>query len=597
MKKVIKNQWFLWKLCFKVCPGYMIYHLYDGFRYQGIIFLEHVLGIRYVLHCAEFHEPFWKAFAYIGAILLVNMIQIIPDGYFIHGWTYKAKPMLYRSLKEKMYEKAAEIDLSCYDDPKYYNDFVLAVAEAESSIDRFLKMCNMMVQGITVIVTTGAFYIMTDATGILFVLASFVLRFLVSRVLNKLNFDVRLKVNPLERKRNYVSRVFYLNDYAKELRLHPKVGDKLEKEFEETNDEIAKEQKRVGLKRTFLNFTRDYVVGDFIMDGLYITYLVFKATVLKTLAYSDAVVLFNRTSSLRRGFANIADVVPMAQENSLYIDKIRAFLDYKPNMELNVGETVPSNNAELSLKHVSFKYSEDADETLKDITLKVKPGEKIAIVGYNGAGKTTLIKLLMRLYDPTEGTITYHGKDIKDYKPCDYRRRIGVVFQDYQMYGATLLENVLMTDSKAGDYSEEAAKEALERAGFSKRLQTLPHSLDTQVTTEFDKDGINFSGGESQKIAISRAFYKDADILIMDEPSSALDPIAEYELNKAMESAAKGKTVFYISHRLSTTRDADRIILLEKGRIAEEGTHESLLEMNGKYAEMWRVQAGRYETA
>lgn len=597
MKKVIKNQWFLWKLCFKVCPGYMIYHLYDGFRYQGIIFLEHVLGIRYVLHCAEFHEPFWKAFAYIGAILLINMIQIIPDGYFIHGWTYKAKPMLYRSLKEKMYEKAAEIDLSCYDDPKYYNDFVLAVAEAESSIDRFLKMCNMMVQGITVIVTTGAFYIMTDATGILFVLASFVLRFLVSRVLNKLNFDVRLKVNPLERKRNYVSRVFYLNDYAKELRLHPKVGDKLEKEFEETNDEIAKEQKRVGLKRTFLNFTRDYMVGDFIMDGLYITYLVFKATVLKTLAYSDAVVLFNRTSSLRRGFANIADVVPMAQENSLYIDKIRAFLDYKPKMELNVGETVPSNNAELSLKHVSFKYSEDADETLKDITLKVKPGEKIAIVGYNGAGKTTLIKLLMRLYDPTEGTITYHGKDIKDYKPCDYRRRIGVVFQDYQMYGATLLENVLMTDSKAGDYSEEAAKEALERAGFSKRLQTLPHSLDTQVTTEFDKDGINFSGGESQKIAISRAFYKDADILIMDEPSSALDPIAEYELNKAMESAAKGKTVFYISHRLSTTRDADRIILLEKGCIVEEGTHESLLEMNGKYAEMWRVQAGRYETA
>lgn len=597
MKKVIKNQWFLWKLCFKVCPGYMIYHLYDGFRYQGIIFLEHVLGIRYVLHCAEFHEPFWKAFAYIGAILLINMIQIIPDGYFIHGWTYKAKPMLYRSLKEKMYEKAAEIDLSCYDDPKYYNDFVLAVAEAESSIDRFLKMCNMMVQGITVIVTTGAFYIMTDATGILFVLASFVLRFLVSRVLNKLNFDVRLKVNPLERKRNYVSRVFYLNDYAKELRLHPKVGDKLEKEFEETNDEIAKEQKRVGLKRTFLNFTRDYVVGDFIMDGLYITYLVFKATVLKTLAYSDAVVLFNRTSSLRRGFANIADVVPMAQENSLYIDKIRAFLDYKPKMELNVGETVPSNNAELSLKHVSFKYSEDADETLKDITLKVKPGEKIAIVGYNGAGKTTLIKLLMRLYDPTEGTITYHGKDIKDYKPCDYRRRIGVVFQDYQMYGATLLENVLMTDSKAGDYSEEAAKEALERAGFSKRLQTLPHSLDTQVTTEFDNDGINFSGGESQKIAISRAFYKDADILIMDEPSSALDPIAEYELNKAMESAAKGKTVFYISHRLSTTRDADRIILLEKGCIVEEGTHESLLEMNGKYAEMWRVQAGRYETA
>jgi ATP-binding cassette subfamily B protein len=591
----------------------MIYFLYDGFRYQGIIFLEHVLGIRYVLHCAEYHEPFWKALLFIGIILAINMIQIIPDGYFIHGWSYRAKPKLYKALKEQMYKKAAEIDLSCYDDPKYYNDFVLAVAEAESSIDRFLSMCNLIVQAITVIVTTGAFYIATDAMGIVFVLASFILRFFISKVLNKLNYKVRLRVNPLERKRNYVSRVFYLNDYAKELRLHPVVGEELEKEFEEANDEIIKEQKVVGAKRIWLNFLNNYVVGDFIMDGLYITYLVFQAAVLHTVAYSDAVVLFNRTGSLRHGFANMADVFPMAQENSLYIEKIRAFLDYDPKMKVMEGEPVPEGNAELSLENISFAYNEEAGDIIKDISLKVKPGEKVAIVGYNGAGKTTLIKLLMRLYDPTEGKISYHGQDIKDYKPYDYRRRIGVVFQDYQMYGANLEENVIMADpafaadqlkteanepdAKFFDMLKTSAVRALERAGFGTRFASLDKGLETQVTAEFDKEGVNFSGGESQKIAISRAFYKDADILIMDEPSSALDPIAEYELNKAMESAAKGKTVFYISHRLSTTRDADRIILLENGRIAEEGTHESLLAMNGKYAEMWRVQAGRYETA
>ncbi len=613
MKRVLQNQLFLWKLCFKTCPGYMIYFLYDGFRYQGIIFLEHVLGIRYVLHCAEYHEPFWKALLFIGIILAINMIQIIPDGYFIHGWSYRAKPKLYKALKEQMYKKAAEIDLSCYDDPKYYNDFVLAVAEAESSIDRFLSMCNLIVQAITVIVTTGAFYIATDAMGIVFVLASFILRFFISKVLNKLNYKVRLRVNPLERKRNYVSRVFYLNDYAKELRLHPVVGEELEKEFEEANDEIIKEQKVVGAKRIWLNFLNNYVVGDFIMDGLYITYLVFQAAVLHTVAYSDAVVLFNRTGSLRHGFANMADVFPMAQENSLYIEKIRAFLDYDPKMKVMEGEPVPEGNAELSLENISFAYNEEAGDIIKDISLKVKPGEKVAIVGYNGAGKTTLIKLLMRLYDPTEGKISYHGQDIKDYKPYDYRRRIGVVFQDYQMYGANLEENVIMADpafaadqlkteanepdAKFFDMLKTSAVRALERAGFGTRFASLDKGLETQVTAEFDKEGVNFSGGESQKIAISRAFYKDADILIMDEPSSALDPIAEYELNKAMESAAKGKTVFYISHRLSTTRDADRIILLENGRIAEEGTHESLLAMNGKYAEMWRVQAGRYETA
>ncbi|MBR6478269.1 MAG: ABC transporter ATP-binding protein, partial [Lachnospiraceae bacterium] len=428
------------------------------------------------------------------------------------------------------------------------------------------------------------------------------LRYFVSKILNKLNYDVRLKLNPLMRKRNYVSRVFYLNDYAKELRLHPEVGDALEKEFQETNEEIVSEQRKVGFRRTMLNFTRDYVVGDFIMDGLYITYLVFQAAVLHTIDYSNAVVLFNRTGSLRRGMQNMADIFPKAQENSLYVDKIRAFLEYEPKMKILEGEAVPEGNSELSLEHVSFRYQEQMEETIKDITLKVKPGEKIAIVGYNGAGKTTLIKLLMRLYDPTGGRICYHGEDIKKYMPYDYRHRIGVVFQDYQMYGASLLENVVMRsmeDPKARsvDDIKGQAVSALERAGFGERLKSLSKGLDTQVTAEFDKEGVNFSGGESQKIAISRAFYKDADILIMDEPSSALDPIAEYELNKAMESAAKGKTVFYISHRLSTTRDADRIILLENGRIAEEGTHEILLAMNGRYAQMWRVQAGRYEAS
>ena len=140
---VWKNQLFLWKLCFKTCPGFMIYHLYDAFRYQGMIFLEHVLGIRYVLRCAEFHEPFTKALIYIGIILLINMIQIIPDGFYCYSWKFKCRPKLYRALKEQMFKKASEIDLYCYDDPAYYNDFVLSVSESESAIDRFLDLLNM----------------------------------------------------------------------------------------------------------------------------------------------------------------------------------------------------------------------------------------------------------------------------------------------------------------------------------------------------------------------------------------------------------------------------------------------------------------------
>ena len=593
---VLKNQIFLWKLCFKTCPLYMIDHLYDAFRYQGIIFLEHVLGIRYVLRCAEFHEPFTKALFYIGLILLINIIQIIPDGFFIYGWQYKYKPRLYRALKEQMFQKASEIDLYCYDDPAYYNDFVLSVSQSEAAIDRFLELLNMAMQAITVLLTTGIFYIMTDPIGIAFVFVSFILRFVVSKKLNKVNYDNRIAINPHMRKRDYVSRVFYLKDFAKELRLHPNAGTQLEEEFAEANDNIISEHKKVASKRVWFQFLKDYGVGDFLIDGLYITYLVYKAAVLHSVTYSDAVILFNRTGSLRGSMSRFADLGPKAHENSMFVDKIRTFLAYEPRLKNDVGEEVPQGNGELKLEHLSFKYSETGRTVLDDISLTVKPGEHIAIVGYNGAGKTTLIKLLMRLYDPTSGSIFYHDKNVKELCPREYHKRIGVVFQDFQMFGANLAENVVMDNMTTSEQKEKAPQitNALTAAGFAEKLARLPNGLFTQVTTEFDKAGVDFSGGESQKVAISRAFYKNADILIMDEPSSALDPIAEYELNKAMQTAAKGKTVFYISHRLSTTRDADRIIMLERGRIIEEGTHTELLAHNGKYAEMWNAQAGKY---
>lgn len=594
MKKVLENHLFLWKLCFRTAPGFMIYSIYDAFRYQFLIFLEHTIAIRYVLRCAEYGEPFYKAFIVVGLVLVAYMVAMVPDGYFIHSLSLRSKPKLYQALKDQMYKKAAELDLACYDDPKYYNEFVLSVSEAENSIERFLTLLNSLVQSITILLTTGVFFLVTDATGVLFVLTSFVLNFMLAKVLNKLNYEVRLKINPLERKRNYVSRVFYLNDYAKELRLYPQVGDILEDDFVQANDAMAGEQKSVCKKRTCLLFAQGYLVGDFILDGLYITYLIFQAAVLHTIDYSSAVVLFNRTGNLRRGMRGFAEVMPKASENSMYIEKIRSFLAYEPQIKHCIGADVPAEPGTICLEHVSFRYTEESEDVLQDISLKVHPGEKIAIVGYNGAGKTTLIKLLMRLYDPTEGTIYYHGKNICEYNLDEYHKRFGVVFQDYKMYGATLMENVVLGNIEDVQKEENAVTQALCNSGFGNRLETLPEGLYTSITTEFDEKGVNLSGGESQKVAIARAFYKQADILVMDEPSSALDPIAEYNLNKAMHEAARNKTVFYISHRLSTTRDADRIIMLENGRMIEEGTHEQLLERNGKYARMWHVQAGKY---
>lgn len=595
MKETMSNHWFLWKLCFKATPKYMGFVIYDAIRYQLLVFIEHTLLIRYVLYCAEYNEPFYKAAIAVGLVFLAYVVAFGIDGYFRHKLELREKPKLYKALKEKLYNKAASIDLECYDNPDYYNDLVLSVAESDNTINRFLDLITLAIKSIMIFLTTGIFYILVDAVGLVFIFISFIASIFISKLLNKINFEVRNAINPLEKKKNYVNRTFYLKDYAKELRLHGEVGDILENDLYESNKEIVEIQKKAGGKRTLLSFIKDFVFSSFILDGLYVAYLIFKAVVLQAIDYSSAVVLFNRTGEMRRGMRDLSSVIPKANENSMYITKIRDFINYEPKIVSLSDKKIEESIGEISLEDVSFAYSENVPNTLNNITLKVKPGEKIAIVGYNGAGKTTLVKLLMRLYDPVSGTIKYAGQDIREYDIDEYRKNIGVIFQDFQIYGAMLSENVVMDDIDESDkVMRDGVTNALIHSGFGDRLASFERGLDTPLTTEFDKEGINLSGGEGQKVAIARSFYKNAKVLIMDEPSSALDPIAEYSLNKAMEEMSVGKTVFYISHRLSTTRDADRIIMLEKGRIIEQGTHDELIALGGKYNEMWEAQAGKY---
>jgi len=308
--------------------------------------------------------------------------------------------------------------------------------------------------------------------------------------------------------------------------------------------------------------------------------------VARAFAKPSPIKVFDEPSSV------FTDIYPYACETSLYVQKIRDFLNNEPKLTSNRELPVPKQAKAIELRNVSFAYRNGDANVINNVSLSIAPGEKIALVGYNGAGKTTLIKLIMRLYDPTEGVILADGEDIRVYKVWDYRNSIGTVFQDFMIFAATVKENVILDLPEKAE--TERVKRALEHSGFEDRLATLEHGLDTELTGEFAQDGVNLSGGESQKLAISRVFYKDAGLIILDEPSSALDPIAEYQLNRSMLEAARNKTVIFISHRLSTTRLADKIYMLENGSIVEQGSHEELLAKNGKYAAMWRAQAGQY---
>ena len=589
---VLRNNFDLFKLCFKTAPGYVIYFMLVYIRIAFFVFIEGTWLFSYVLECFEFGRPFWDAALYIIIYMVALSLGFLFDASMYSRVQDKYRPLIQMRLKEKLYQKAREIDLSCYDNPEFYNEYILVVSESDKQIDRIFDILAKICDGLTLAIFSIGFILATDSLSMVFVVVSFILILLANKKLTKLNVKIKIDKNPFERRLDYLKRLFYLNDYAKEVRLNTEISDVLLKDFDQACDDSLEVDKKTVYKRFRLDFLRTYVFNEFIFNVIFVSYLAFKAVVLRQISFSSIVVLHVTANRTRNRLYPIAEAYPIAQEVSMFMDKINNFLALEPAIISHGNKPVPEEASVIELKNVSFKYNQAEDYILKNVNMTLDPYSKIAIVGYNGAGKTTLTKLIMRLYDPDEGEILLNGTNIKEYELSAYRKKIGVVFQDFKIFAATVKENVLLDFADKG--SDEAVISALKKSGALNRVNTLPNGINSNLTTEFEKDGINLSGGEGQKVAISRVFYSDINLILLDEPSSALDPIAEYQLNNSMLTAAENKSVLFISHRLSTTRIADKIYMLENGRIIEEGSHTQLLANNGKYAQMWRAQSRNY---
>lgn len=581
------NIFYFIRLLFKISPLLVLGEAMWGVFQTLPTRLVSVIGVKYVVDAVTSGAEPKKIAAAVAGIAAVLLLSELFCNLFREFYWNIAREKANAGLSTIFYEKARSLDLESYDDPFFYNNFIIAIESSTGNLNNILTMIREYMGELISLITICAVILATDPICLLIIAGIIAVFTPISRKIGALQSERRIENNRLHRKADYFARIFYLQDYAKEVRMNG-IRPLLIKRYGEAADEVIENQRKYVGRIDFIYFFQEtgvQALGFMFLLPLYLGYCVIEAG---TLSAGDFIATFNGAYAIATSFSFLTVFIARSfSEQAKMIEKFREFLGRTNNIKGGKHEAERAKPETIELKNVSFTYPGNTSPTLKNISLTLRPYEKIALVGYNGAGKTTLTNLLLRLYDVSSGEILIGGRNIREETLESHRARFAAVFQDFQIFAASLGENV----SLSREVDEKEAKNALRHSGFNKKL---PGGLDAQLLREFDDDGFMLSGGEAQKVAVSRAFYKKCPYVIMDEPSANLDPIAEHDLNNAMMEAAKDKTVIFISHRLSTTRNADRIYVIENGAIAESGTHEELMELGGKYAYMFKLQAEKY---
>ena len=387
--------------------------------------------------------------------------------------------------------------------------------------------------------------------------------------------------------------MFFLPQYIEEMKANNYSGllfTKLENGTEEYNEIQNKFQPQIAI----FNIINNWQI--FVINFGIVSFFVGKKIIRGILEAASFTSLIYASTTLSEALSNLFSIIPQMAEHSLFIDNLREILDYRSPMEPTEESKVvqKAQSHSIILDNVSFKYRSSESDIIKNISLRINKGEKIALVGENGAGKSTLVKLMLRLYDPQRGSLYFDDENYTKLDVESLRKEIAIVYQDFQSFAFSIGENVIARELR-GEKDEHDVWEALKGSGLSGKVESLPDKLNTPLTNEFEENGTNFSGGESQKLAIAKAVYKDAGVVIMDEPSSSLDPKSEHEMYMRMFAMCKDKTLILISHRLYSTKMVDKIYYMESGSILESGSHEELIKQNGKYAALYNIQAGQYK--
>ena len=593
-KQSLKNNKFIFKTAFKSAPGLCIMRLVMGF----ITGLNHgitVLLTSEILNALDRRESFEQILWKIAIMAIYFAAYQLFYSWHWKQYNPKHKLRFIRDLHKKFFIKASEIDLSSYDSPEFYNDYVYSMQTCDKSIMNSVDTLAEIIRCLVASVSVFSVVVNTDWIVAVVILGFSILSMVIHIIENGIWYKYEKAFSKVWGKDWYISRFFSLADYAKEVRL-TRISENMKNELQKNKTEeralIIKRQREfliLNIIGSILNVAENIFIILFMSYHLIVT---------REILIGGFAIAIISADKMRGMFSQLQWQLVQINKQSVFADKVRKFLETES--KIISGERELTTFESIEFKNVTFAYQVQEESEAKtvyaldNVSFKINKGDRIALVGYNGAGKTTITKLMMRLYDVTSGEILINGVNIKEYRLDMLREKIGAVFQDYKVFAATVAENVLAdvyTPEK-----EQVVLDALKDSTFDEKLESLPNGINTELTKEFFKEGTELSGGESQKIAIARVFAHNNELIVMDEPSSALDPIAEYNLNVGIDKNAKGKTVVFITHRLSTTRHVDMIYMLENGKIIESGSHDDLIRADGKYASMFNLQASKYKS-
>lgn len=588
-KRALQNNIYALRLLWKVCPQIVVHGAivrilgYFEWLFYSAFFM------RYVINALETEAELASILTFLVITVVVFAGMSIYNNYVEGKVIPVSMAGVYKKLNLALFEKAGNVELACFEDSEFYNKYTLA---ADKAAERLVDTVNN-IWGVTfgVIAAAVSFYLMydVDKISVLFVIFPIIGNFVFNRRLSQIDFDRNKDMAPHQRKIAYVNRVMYLADYAKEVRLTD-VFALMKRNYREAIVGVADVTKKYTLRAMVNHWFRVMFTFTFIFEGVLI-YGAYRSLMTHTMSLAQLAVLTSMMVSSTWILIGFTESLVVSFKNGLFVDNLRTFMEYEAKIPEDLKGEDPGNMIEsIEFRGVSFFYKDN--QVIHDLSFEIRGGKTYALVGHNGAGKSTIIKLLMRFYDPTEGEILLNGKNIKVYDLQKYRALFATAFQDYQIFSLSVMENVLMR--KGNEEQEAEVIHALKLAGVYDKIEGMPRGIHTILTKEFAEDGAVLSGGEYQKIVVARAFVQKCPVKIFDEPSSALDPIAEYHLFENILRDGRDKTMLFISHRLSSVQNADWVFMLENGKLIEQGSHGMLMKQKGAYANMYEKQAVNY---